>query len=133
MCRGTVERSERAGLCPLLWTQGPLPVSHSQGQIYEDSLPLSLLPISNMKDLSTYLPLLGREGNSTKYGLAHQTGSGSIHVPPFVGSTSCLVAQTDSSISLGISFLYPIWSVLEFLLERYLSLNSFTFYKLIIF
>ena len=86
---------------PLLWTQGPLPVSHSQGQIYKDSLPLSLLPISNMKDLSTYLPLLGREGNSTKYGLAHQTGSGSIHVPPFVGSTSCLVAQTDSSISLG--------------------------------
>ena len=55
----------------------PLPVSHSQGQIYEDSLPLSLLPISNTKGLSTYLPLLGCKRNSTKYELPHQTGSGS--------------------------------------------------------
>ena len=51
--------------------------------------------------------------------------------PSFVFSVS--FKSEDSSISLGISFLYPIWSVLEFLLERYLSLNSFTFYKLIIF
>ena len=86
---------------PLLWTQESSPCVTQSGSAFRGFTPTE--PISHLKHKRSFylLALLGCEGKSTKYGLPHQTGSGSIHVPPLGGSTSCLVAQTDCSISLG--------------------------------